>query len=208
MESDGQKIIRRKTKRLLKFVSIFIVIMMLLIKNDFFKCYATTAVGAIKYKSEEDTNIFGEIKKGILDTLNIKVKGYAIVIQDNIFGYVESEAQKDEILQMVCEKYIEQLNNNCEGEKYYSANIKVNTKIEAVLEKVKSDELSESSEIAKKIYEVYENDKDLLNLQFEVNSYSTIDIEPEIVVEYDSDLYMGESKTIDGVNGEKIVYKE
>ena len=141
MESDDQNIMGIKAKRNLKIASIFIIIMMLLIDNNFFKCYAVTAFDVTDYKVEENRTVLDGIKREVFDTLNIKVDGYEIVIQGNTFGYVESKEQKDEILQQVCEMCIEQLSDIYEGENYSNINIMTHDNLDSLPRKRKTSEL-------------------------------------------------------------------
>ena len=101
MESDDQNIIKVKAKKGFKIASFFIIIMILLINNSFFKGYATTEVDTVNYKINKNLNIIDTLKREVLIALKMKLNGYAITIEDDIFGYVESQEEKDEILKQV-----------------------------------------------------------------------------------------------------------
>ena len=204
MESDGSRMEKGKSRNHKYTFKLLIIIMVLLANNPIIKCYANALDSDEKYELAASMNVFNEIKRAIVNTLNIKVEGYSIGIEDNTYGYVKTEEERKEILNKICNKYIEELNINPKN----ITRIGVSGNLEAIPEKVKLSELSESNEIASEIYEACVTDRDLLGLTIEVNTCHTEEFEPNVVFEEDSSLYIGESERIDGVNGKKKVYKE
>lgn len=204
MEPDGQNIISNRFKIEIFLLKILIIIMIVLINNNCINSYATMQESDENYELEDTINVFKLINDNLINSLNIKIKGYAIKIEDNTFGYVESEEKREEILKDVCNKYIDELDieNKC------VVKIDVRGRLEATPEKIRLSELSRNNEIVNEVYDACVTDRDLLNLELKISSYDTVEFEPNIVVENDPNLYMGTSERINGSKGKKIVYKE
>ncbi len=139
-----------------------------------------------------------------IDNINRNVNGFAITVDNNIFGYVLSAEEKDSIIKSVCESYIRELGVNVEDISY----MKINGNIKTTPTELKLCQLSESSEISKEIYEASIVNKNLLDLELSLRTFQEESIEAPVIVEEDSSIYMGEEVVIEGEEGKKEVYKE
>ena len=139
-----------------------------------------------------------------IDNINRNVNGFAITVDNNIFGYVLSAQEKDSIIKSVCESYIRELGVNIEDISY----MKINGNIKTTPTELKLCQLSESSEISKEIYEASIVNKNLLDLELSLRTFEEEVIESPVRVEEDSSIYMGEEIVMQGEDGKKEVYKE
>ena len=139
-----------------------------------------------------------------IDNINRNVNGFAITVDNNIFGYVLSAQEKDEIIESVCESYIRELGVNVEDISY----MKINGNIKVTPTELKLCQLSNSSEISKDIYEASIINKSLLDLELSLRTFQEENIESPVIVEEDNSIYMGEEVIVQGSDGTKKVYKE
>ncbi|SCK02004.1 Murein hydrolase activator NlpD precursor [uncultured Clostridium sp.] len=139
-----------------------------------------------------------------IENINRNVNGFAITVDNNIFGYVLSAQEKDTIIKSICESYIRELGVNTEDISY----MKINGNIKTTPTELKLCQLSESSEISKEIYEASMVNKNLLDLELSLRKFEEEVIEAPVRVEEDSSIYMGEEVVMQGEDGKKEVYKE
>lgn len=139
-----------------------------------------------------------------IENINRNVNGFAITVDNNVFGYVLSAQEKDTIIKSVCESYIRELGVNIEDISY----MKINGNIKTTPTELKLCQLSESSEISKEIYEASIVNKNLLDLELSLRTFEEEVIESPVRVEEDSSIYMGEEVVMQGEDGKKEVYKE
>lgn len=135
---------------------------------------------------------------------NININGFAITVDNSIFGYVLSEQDKDIIVKSICDSYIRELGINVEDISY----MKVNGNIKTTPSEIRLCQLGESSEISREIYEASIINKNLLELELCVRILEEESIDPPVIVEDDSNMYMGEESVIEGEEGRKSVFKE
>lgn len=154
--------------------------------------------------SNQYNNIVNSSSNSNIDNINRNVNGFAITVDNNIFGYVVSEEEKDSIIKSVCESYIRELDINVEDISY----MKINGSIETTPSEIRLCQLSESSEISKEIYEASIINKNLLDLELNLRTLEEESIQPPLIVEDDNSIYMGEEIVIEGEGGIKDVYKE
>ena len=74
-----------------------------------------------------------------IENINRNVNGFAITVDNNIFGYVLSAQEKDTIIKSVCESYIRELGVNIEDISY----MKINGNIKTTPTELKLCQLSE-----------------------------------------------------------------
>lgn len=139
-----------------------------------------------------------------IENINRNISGFVITVDNNIFGYVLSEQEKNTIIENVCENYIKELGVNIEDISY----MKINGNIKTTPTELQLCQLSESSEISKEIYEAAIVNKNLLDLELSLRTFEEEIIESPIMVEEDSSIYMGEEVVMQGEDGKKEVYKE
>ena len=154
--------------------------------------------------SNQYNNIVNSSSNSNIDNINRNVNGFAITVDNNIFGYVVSDEEKDSIIKSVCESYIRELEVNVEDISY----MKINGNIETTPSEIRLCQLSDSSEISKEIYEASIINKNLLDLELNLRTLKEESIQPPIIVEDDNSIYMGEEIVIEGEEGIKDVYKE
>lgn len=143
-------------------------------------------------------------KSRIVETFNMKVDGYKIMINDDLYGYVDDREDRELIVQDICSNYIEELDLDPED----IIQIGIIGEIEAMPYKVNYEDLNENSEIAQKIYNKSIEDKDLLGVRITTKSSEINEIEPSLIIETTEELYMGESKQVDGEKGKMLLSKE
>lgn len=139
-----------------------------------------------------------------IENINRNVAGFAITVENSIFGYVLNEQEKDNIIKSVCESYIRELGVNVEEISY----MKINGNIKTIPTELKLCQISESSEVSKEIYEASIADKNLLDIELSLRTFEEESIESPVIVEEDSSIYMGEEVVVQGQEGKREVYKE
>lgn len=144
------------------------------------------------------------LKDKVAEFLNLKVDGYKIVINNEVYGYVANKDERELIVQSICNNYIEQL-----GVEFKDIiQIGLVSEIEAIPCKINYEDIRDNSEIANKIFGRSIEDKDLLGIKITVKSSELDKIEPSLVTESTEELYMGELKKVEGSEGIKMISKE
>lgn len=143
-------------------------------------------------------------KGKFVEAFNVKVDGYKITINDNLYGYVATKEDREEIIQHICNIYIEELGLNPED----IIQIGIIGEIEISPCKVRYDDLDDSRKIAWDIYNKSLEDKELLGVRVTTESSEISYIEPSLVIESTEELYMGESKKVNGEIGKMLLSKE
>lgn len=154
-------------------------------------------------KINNEVNSNRNLTKSI-DSINKNIDGFTIIVDNNLFGYVLSQNQKDKMIKNLCETYLRELDISLED----VTNIKLNGKIEATPYQIQLSELSNSNEISKDLYEASVFNNNISNLSLNVNNTSVEVIEPQVIIENDESLYIGEENIVEGEKGLKTVYKD
>lgn len=149
-------------------------------------------------------NLSESFREKLIETFNAKVDAYKISVNDKLYGYVSKKEEREEIIQYICNIYIEELGLDPEN----IIQIGIIGEIEATLCKVRYDYLEDSRKIAWEIYNRSLEDKDILGVRVTIKSSEINDIEPSLVIESTEELYMGESKKVNGKIGKMLLSKE
>ena len=134
----------------------------------------------------------------------INLKGNSIKLVDNTVGLTSLIEDKYSMLEEICNSYVNELGidvNNITA-------IQVMGTINSDIEKSRISSLNLSGEIAKEVYDSYVINENLLGLDFKIDLTESEVIEPKTVTEECSDLYIGETETVQGVSGISLVNKE
>lgn len=145
-----------------------------------------------------------ESKNVNLDNINRNTSGFAITIDNHVFGYVLSAQEKDTIIKNLCKSYIRELGVDIKD----IASMKIIGNIKVTPTELKLRQLSDSKEIAKELYEASITNKSLLDLQLSLKISEEAIIDAPVIVEEDNSIYMGEEVVTLGEEGKKEVTKE
>ena len=145
-----------------------------------------------------------EIKNVNLDNINRNTSGFAITIDNHVFGYVLSAQEKDTIIKNLCKSYIRELGVDIKD----IASMKIIGNIKVTPTELKLRQLSDSKEIAKELYEASITNKSLLDLQLSLKISEEAILDAPVIVEEDNSIYMGEEVVTLGEEGKKEVTKE
>ena len=145
-----------------------------------------------------------ESKNVNLDNINRNTSGFAITIDNHVFGYVLSAQEKDTIIKNLCKSYIRELGVDIKD----IASMKIIGNIKVTPTELKLRQLSDSNEIARDLYEASITNKSLLDLQLSLKISEEAIIDAPVIVEEDNSIYMGEEVVTLGEEGKKEVTKE
>ena len=151
-------------------------------------------------------NSVNEFKAKLLDSLNIKINAYAVVISNEVFGYVANIDDIELIKGYIIQKYIDKIGLDSENERI--ENIAFVEKIELLASEIEYSKIDNYKNVAENIYSISIIDEDLLGIQITVNSKEEVEFEPVTIINETDELYIGNEEIVDGENGVKIVNKE
>ena len=134
------------------------------------------------------------------NAITINLKGHSIRLSDNTVGFTSLIEDKYSMLEDICNSYINELGIDVNN----ITEIQVMGTINSDIEKNRVSTLKLSGEVAKEIYDASVINESLLGLDFRIGSTESEIIEPEIVTEECSDLYIGETETVQGVMGNEF----
>ena len=140
----------------------------------------------------------------INNNLTINLKGHSVRLADNIIGLLSIMDNKYSILEEICNSYVNELGIDVNN----ITQIQVMGTINSDIESDRISTLNDSGEMAKEVYNATVINESLSGLEFKIDLTETEDIEPETITEECSDLYIGESQTVQGVKGISLVHKE
>lgn len=138
------------------------------------------------------------------NVFTIDLKGHSIRLADKTVGFTSLIEDKYLILEEICNSYVNELGIDVNN----ITEIQVMGTIDSDIEKSRISNLNLSGEIAKEVYDAYVINENLSKLDFKIDLTESEVIEPEIVTEECSDLYSGETETVQGVRGISLVHKE
>lgn len=131
------------------------------------------------------------------NVFTIDLKGHSIRLADKTVGLTSLIEDKYLILEEICNSYVNELGIDVNN----ITEIQVMGTIDSDIEKSRISNLNLSGEIAKEVYDAYVINENLSKLDFKIDLTESEVIEPEIVTEECSDLYSGETETVQGVRG-------
>ena len=108
------------------------------------------------------------------------------------------------MLEDICNSYI----NELEIDVNTITAIQIMGTINSDIKKSRVSNLNLSGEVAKEVYDASVINESLSGLDFKIDLTESEIIEPETVTEESSDLYIGETDTVQGVMGMSLVHKE
>lgn len=146
------------------------------------------------------------LKENILEKIDVKVEGYKLTANDIDLGYISKEDEGKTILENLGYKYMEI--NKLEEENIKSIDVKANFNYES--EYVYLSEISNINDIVEKIIEL--NKKTPVTfVEISALKKERRDIESPVSYINSKDMFLGESKRVDGQKGikdveEKVLY--
>lgn len=155
-------------------------------------------------KSETTITSDIEIKKNALKSLEGTVNTNRLIINGIEFGYISSEEEKKNVLNSLMGKYLKDI--NVDKDNVLSVNI--NGSIELKNETVNISSLEPLEIIIERLYETNKGDKPILNIDITLNETVKEAIIPKTTILSTNEIYLGQSKNQEGVQGEKEVLKE
>lgn len=138
------------------------------------------------------------------NVFTINLKGNSVRLADNTVGLTSLIEDKYSILEEICNSYINELEIDVNS----ITSIEVMGRINSDIEKSRISTLNLSGEIAKEVYDAHLIKEHLSKLDFKIDLTESEVIEPETVIEESSDLYIGETETVQGGSGISLVHKE
>lgn len=153
---------------------------------------------------EEKLSAVSVFKNNSSTITNINLQGHNIKLLDSTVCFYSLIEDKYSVLEEICNSYVKELGLDVKNINH----IEVLGVITSTTEKDRISNLSESGEIAKEVYNAEVINNDLEDLKFKVSVTESETVAPEIVIEETNELLAGESETIQGVEGENLLYKE
>ncbi|MEN8079265.1 peptidoglycan DD-metalloendopeptidase family protein [Clostridioides difficile] len=221
MDLNGQNDISIALKAI-KVVIVFVLIIFMFIVPDN-NTYASTnefqlkdinitmdekIINKEKAKDESDIDEKAStahvFSSNVNNIFNINLKGNSIRLCDNTVSLFSLVEDKYTILEQICNSYVNELGLDAKN----IIQIEVLGVINSNLDKDRIATLKSSGEISGEIYNATVIKDNLEGLKLKVNLMENTIVEPKTVVEKSDDLFMGESTTIEGVEGKNILYKE
>lgn len=138
------------------------------------------------------------------NVFTINLKGNSVRLADNTVGVISLIEDKYSILEEICNSYINELEIDANS----ITSIEIMGSVNSDIEKSRVSTLNLSGEIAKEVYDAHLINEYLPELDFKIDLTESEVIEPETVIEESSDLYIGETETVQGESGVNLVYKE
>lgn len=186
----------------IRMINIFITLIVLLLNINIKLVNAETVNNLNKdigfYFIYNEGNFFDEIYKAITG----KVTAYKINIDNQAIGYFSENTNFKNIKNLVLKYYLEDIRVN--ENLVLDFNIKGNINISK--EKVYEEVIEEDVEIAKKIYELSKSNN--ISLSIKYLQENILEIKPSTIILPTEEMFLGESKTINGKPGiEKKVYE-
>jgi len=162
----------------------------------------------IQFKSIKEKNISlsreSDIKENIFKSLEGSVSAKKLYIGSNEIGYVSSGKEKDRILELLSDMYIKYINVDRNKIQRIDISGEINLKdMIADISQIESDET-----LAEKIYLLDKNSrKPLVRVSLVIKDLFKEEISPSTNIIQTKDLYWGESRMVQGKEGEKEVLK-
>lgn len=181
-------------KRVILIRTICIFICVLFFSTFLLKGHNASAYSIVK---EDKYNLMDWFS----DVINNKAYSNKVMINDKCYGYISKDYSINDIGKELANIYIAQL--GIDKSEISSIDIKLNIKL--TNESIKQTEISDTKTIAKKIFE----NKNENNLNIEIKAIQEVNEAIESKTEHlkTNQLYMGEIKSVQGLDGLKNVTK-
>lgn len=155
----------------------------------------------------ENNNILSKGSKlveNIVATISYKNKAYEVSFEDNIIGYISSDYTEKDLLDLLTKKYISEKKINSKSVVFASVDYDINldTKL------VDDSQIQDINDIANKIYNQYKNNSNSLDFEFICKEESNIEIMPTTKIIQSDELFVGDTKVVEGEKGQKKQVKE
>lgn len=205
MDLSGQNHISIVLKGV-KIITVFVLIIFVFIVPNK-KTYANInkcKLEEYESKIDEKSSATKVFSSSVNNIFNINLKGQSIKLFDNTVSLFSSIEDKYTLLEQICNSYVNELGLDPKN----IIEIEVLGVINSNLDKERVTALRSSGEFSDEVYNATVINDNLEVLKLKVNLTETSNVEPKIVVEKCDDLFMGESTTIEGIEGKSVLNKE
>lgn len=160
----------------------------------------------IKYESkiDEKSSAAKVFSSSVNNIFNINLKGHSIRLFDNTVSLFSLIEDKYTLLEEICNSYVSELGLDSKN----IIQIEVLGVINSNLDKERVTTLKSSGEISHEVYNATVINDSLEGLKLKINLTETSTVEPKVVIEKCDDLFIGESTTIEGIEGKSTFNKE
>lgn len=155
-------------------------------------------------KIDEKSSTAKVFSSSVNNIFNINLKGHSIRLLDNTVSIFSLIEDKYTLLEQICNSYANELGLDVKN----IIEIEVLGAINYNLDKERVITLKSSGEISDEVYSATVITDNLQGLKLKVCLTETLTVEPKVVVEKCDDLFMGQSTTIEGIEGKSIFSKE
>lgn len=155
-------------------------------------------------KIDEKSSTAKVFSSSVNNIFNINLKGHSIRLLDNTVSIFSLIEDKYTLLEQICNSYVNELALDVKN----IIEIEVLGAINYNLDKERVITLKSSGEISDEVYSATVINDNLEGLKLKVCLTETLTVEPKVVVEKCDDLFMGQSTTIEGIEGKIIFNKE
>lgn len=146
-----------------------------------------------------------EIKNNINKNLKLEVKAKELTLNKHLIGYIASEEDGKELLNQVAQRYIKILNIK----KKDIISIKINTDAQYKDKTIEINKVNSIENLTEEIVKINnKQDMPVAKVEICLKQRGMEVVEPTIKVMSTSDLYIGETKQKNGVQGEKEVIRK
>lgn len=155
-------------------------------------------------KIDEKSSTAKVFSSSVNNIFNINLKGRSIRLLDNTVSIFSLIEDKYTLLEQICNSYVNELGLDVKN----IIEIEVLGAINYNLDKERVITLKSSGEISDEVYSATVINDNLEGLKLKVYLTETSAVAPKIIVEKCDDLFMGQSTTIEGIEGKIIFNKE
>lgn len=176
---------------IVKSTILSILTIILILNINIINTKATTNVA--NEKSRSKINLFSNI----YDIITGTVSGYAVIANEEVLGYISSEVNFEDIKGLIEERYA--------NESYISNNLILSFDIDGVInlkeERISLDKLNTEEEISEIIYKLSKDDNNEIKLNVKYLEEKDVEVKPSTIIIPTEELYLGQSKIVEGEYG-------
>lgn len=176
---------------IVKSTILSILTIMLILNVNIINTKATTNTANKKSRSKID--LFSNIYEIITGT----VEGYEVIANGEVLGYISSEVNFEDIKGLIEERYA--------NESYINNNLILSFDIDGVInlkkERISLDKLNTEEEISEIIYKLSKDDNNEIKLNVKYLEEKNVEVKPSTIIIPTEELYLGQSKIVEGEYG-------
>lgn len=176
---------------IVKYTILSILTIILILNINVITVSAT--INTANEKSRNKIDLFSNI----YDIITGTIEGYAVILNEEVLGYISSEVNFEDIKGLIEERYANEgyINNNL------ILSFDIDGSINLKEERVLLDKINTEEEIAETIYNLSKNDNNEIKLKVKYLKEKDVEVKPSTIIIPTEELYLGESKIIEGEYG-------